>query len=691
MSAEAAIHAARSRGELRTAHRLATRWLGLEPDHPRARQLWAQLSLELNLARSEAERLQLTAEAHPDDPRPVLGMAQEAYQRGAVPAARGALNRVLQRFSTPEALSTGAALAEAAGDTEALSALLTAWARAAPTDPAPLAHAARIHKAAGKAPEAAALLAQAAARAPQDADLWLRLGHERAHLGDAPGALEALKAARAAAPTLAEAHVQAGRSALFLSENTFADDAFSMADRLEPGRPDALWGLAAALAPVARDSAHEATLVRDYAHRLAAVEALSAPDTPATAERWRVATQSAFVRHYHGGDCLPEQRRVGRLLQRAVSGVASALPAPRPARGARIRVAFVTSYLYRHTISKLFAGWLRHLDRSRFAVVALSCSHRHDAFTDAIRAHTPVHILPGGLLDAARAIREHDPEVVIFPELGMDPFVLQLGALRHAPVQAVAWGHPVTTGLPTIDAFLSSAAMGVAPDRTWTTEERVDLPGLSICYDRPQPAPGAFSLPLPDAPLALCVQNLRKYRPFTDDLHVALAQRAPEARLVFVSHHRPAITAAYQQRLGAAFARAGLSLANHAVFLPRLSQQQWMQLMAAGTLFLDGPGWSGGNTALEAFAVGTPCLAFPGETFRGRHTLGMVRELGLPALEAHDASDFVDKAVALLTQPRALAPVREAVQERAGRLYGDTRGVRALEQWMMARCAQGST
>ena len=38
----------------------------------------------------------------------------------------------------------------------------------------------------------------------------------------------------------------------------------------------------------------------------------------------------------------------------------------------------------------------------------------------------------------------------------MDPVAARLAAQRLAPVQCVAWGQPETTGMPTMDYFLSA-------------------------------------------------------------------------------------------------------------------------------------------------------------------------------------------------------------------------------------------
>ena len=56
-------------------------------------------------------------------------------------------------------------------------------------------------------------------------------------------------------------------------------------------------------------------------------------------------------------------------------------------------------------------------------------------------------------------------------EMQQPDFVATMGLLT-------AWGHPMTSGLPTIDAFLSADAMEPPDAQDHYSEELVRLPGL---------------------------------------------------------------------------------------------------------------------------------------------------------------------------------------------------------------------
>ena len=53
-----------------------------------------------------------------------------------------------------------------------------------------------------------------------------------------------------------------------------------------------------------------------------------------------------------------------------------------------------------------------------------------------------------------QAIAELKLHVLLYADIGMDPFTYFLTYARLAPVQAVTHGHPCTTGVPEIDYFV---------------------------------------------------------------------------------------------------------------------------------------------------------------------------------------------------------------------------------------------
>ena len=64
----------------------------------------------------------------------------------------------------------------------------------------------------------------------------------------------------------------------------------------------------------------------------------------------------------------------------------------------------------------------------------------------------------------------------------MDGFTYFLAYSRLAPVQAVTHGHPCTTGIPTIDYFVSFKSYEPEENQKFYTEKLVRLEGQSSPY-----------------------------------------------------------------------------------------------------------------------------------------------------------------------------------------------------------------
>ena len=80
-------------------------------------------------------------------------------------------------------------------------------------------------------------------------------------------------------------------------------------------------------------------------------------------------------------------------------------------------------------------------------------------------------LLPGETASAVRLIRSLGLDVALFTDLGMSCVTLALAHAKLAPRQAVTWGHPLTTGIPTIDDFISSELYENKYSRNQYTDE----------------------------------------------------------------------------------------------------------------------------------------------------------------------------------------------------------------------------
>ena len=520
----------------------------------------------------------------------------------------------------------------------------------------------------------------------------LALGSLLRHEGRVDEAIALFARAAQADPRDARPCVELGSALAERDDLTPAKQAYAEAQARNPKLLRARLGARLTLPMVATSAAALAAARADYERGLAELErtlpALAESLDPATVLdglRW-----SNFLLAYHGEDDRALQARYAAVAGAALAAVGpawrAATAAPAAAR-ARPRIGFVSSFFRDGTVGRYFEHWITDLDPAGFEVVLYHLQPGTDPLFERLagRADVVRHCprwLPSRL---APLIRGDAPDALIYPELGMDATVFALAALRLAPLQCAAWGHPVTTGHPTIDVFLSSAAMEPEDGELHYTERLVRIPGIGTRYARPQvPAAVARSrLGLSDdAFLLLCPQSLFKIHPDNDPLFARVLAAIPRARLVLFEGRHPALTAKYLARLDAALAREGIARGARVQLLPQCGHDDYLRINRACDAMLDTLHWSGGNTSLDALACGLPVVTLPGRFMRGRQSAAMLRLMGIEELVARDADDYV-RIAARLAADRAW---RDALAARIvageGRVFDDRAPVAALARFL---------
>ncbi|MEG4408641.1 O-linked N-acetylglucosamine transferase family protein [Microcoleus sp. MON2_D5] len=395
-----------------------------------------------------------------------------------------------------------------------------------------------------------------------------------------------------------------------------------------------------------------------------------------------------FYLQYQGFNDLELQQMYGQLVHQIAAANypewAQPLTMPPLSQNSKIRIGYVSNFMYAHTVSKLYLGWLPNCNFQKFEVHCYYINQQQDTSTQKFRLYSNAfYHIPGDLEAVCQQIIRDQLHVLVFLEIGMHPQIIQMAALRLAPVQCVAWGHPITSGLPTIDYFISSDLMEPENAEQHYSEQLIRLPNIGISYNKPAipqltKTRADFQL-RQDTVVYLCCQSLFKYLPQYDGIFAEIARQVPQAQFVFLSHASSYITEKFRQRLQYAFAKWGLNSEDYCLILPQQDQVSYWYLNLVSDIYLDTFAWSGGNTTLEAIACNLPVVTCPGEFMRGRHSYGILKMLGVTETIAKNEAEYIEIAVKLGLDPEWRKTIVQEMIDRHPSLYDDKTCVQALE------------
>jgi predicted O-linked N-acetylglucosamine transferase (SPINDLY family) len=492
-------------------------------------------------------------------------------------------------------------------------------------------------------------------------------------------------------PNDAQSYFERGRVYLDLNRNDEAVADFQKALALEPDFAEARFAECFAQLPILyADEAEIARRREAYAQKLRALCDDVAAGRVAGDLIKALAVKQPFLLAYQGRNDRALQQLYGELVCRIVHaryGDASALPPPAPHEP--IRIGIVSSFFYLHSNWKMpIKGWVAELDRKRFKVFGYHLGARRDAETE--RAASLCDRFVHRIMDVAgwrREILSDAPHVLIYPGLFMDTETFQLAAQRLAPVQCNSWGHPDTSGLPTLDYFLSGDLMEPPDGEDHYSEKLARLPNLSIYCEpidgaAPELTRGELGL-RPDATVFWCGQSLYKYLPQYDEVFARIAKQSGNCQFVFVRHsNAPPVNALFLERLERGFAARGLKASNHCVFLRRMSQSRFISAMGLADVFLDSIGWSGCNSTLESLAHNLPIVTLPGPLMRGRHSAAILQMMEIRETIASSTDDYVAIAARLAADGEERRALSRRIADNKHRLYRDRTCIAALEDFL---------
>jgi predicted O-linked N-acetylglucosamine transferase (SPINDLY family) len=228
------------------------------------------------------------------------------------------------------------------------------------------------------------------------------------------------------------------------------------------------------------------------------------------------------------------------------------------------------------------------------------------------------------------------------------------------------WGHSVTSGIDTVDYYVSHDRVEIPNAQDHYTERLIRLPGYFVPrYLKPPPPP-----PRPRSKRRYhCPQNLFKLHPDFDAALRAVLERDAAAEIVLVDSNRP-WTGQLRERLR----RSLGALASRVRFAPRMTHAQFLEHLAEADVVLDPFYFGGWNSSCDALALGVPVVTLPGFLLPGRYTMGLYREMEIEGCIARSPADYVEIALRLAGDDG----LRMEIRERSERLFDRPDCARAL-------------
>jgi predicted O-linked N-acetylglucosamine transferase (SPINDLY family) len=258
-------------------------------------------------------------------------------------------------------------------------------------------------------------------------------------------------------------------------------------------------------------------------------------------------------------------------------------------------------------------------------------------------------------------------------------------ARKPAPVQASYLGYLGTTGLPTIDYYITDALTDPPSQaEVHYQEQLVRLPECGFCY-QPGPAPEVN----PESPFRRqrcvtfgCLNHPAKLNEEVLALWSSVLVAAPGSRLLISTGGSRRV----EERIRASLARQGVSPEALLLVGRAATRHDYLALYQHIDIALDPFPYNGVTTTCDALWMGVPVLSLAGLAGASRQGVRFLRGVGLDELVASTPSEYVQIASVLSGDLPRLDALHASLRERMRRspLMDAERLTRDLEDAYLA-------
>ena len=354
----------------------------------------------------------------------------------------------------------------------------------------------------------------------------------------------------------------------------------------------------------------------------------------------------------------------------------------------KIKVGFVSQYLTDHTVGKIFAGFIENINKKIFDVTIFhTFNTRKSLLKNEIDSSVNKVInLKTKIYEQQQQIEKENLDIIFYPDIGMSPITYFLAFSRLAPVQITSWGHSETTGIDTIDYFLSSTLFEKDNANKKYSERLICLSQFPSFYKPPQDSSSLKNrseLKLPEgARLYGCPQSLYKIHPDFDPILAEILNRDTEGYIIFIGNEGK--DKFWSETLKKRWSKNFPILNKKVLFTKRLSLLEFLSLSNCVDVLLVPLHFGAGNSSLEAMVFGTPSITLPEQHLRTNITAAIYKQMKItnPPI-VQNTEEYIDLAIKLAKDSKKNNSLREKTKKAANKyLYNNKKVLKEFEKFL---------
>ena len=362
-------------------------------------------------------------------------------------------------------------------------------------------------------------------------------------------------------------------------------------------------------------------------------------------------------------------------------------------RGSILKIGIMSAFLYDgNSVIRDFGETLARLPKDKFALNLVYLNERNVPISPFCEKwESTVNILeikketlplvedvPKWLSYTRDKIVSMKLDIIFYPDLTMSTMTHRLAMSRLAPIQVTSHGHPVTSGIPTIDYYISWKAAEIDTASEHYIEKLVLLPSNNIHqYYNPVFKEGISTITkqtvnnssrdilfpnISGKRWYVCMQKPFKLHPCFGNMLQNVLEKDDEG--IIILH-------------GGAERNWGLDM-SRVYYLNELPHHELLALYREADVVLDSYYAGGCTTTREAFEMGAVVVTLPAKYLGGRWTKAYYDILGVSDAIAKDKDDYAKLAVSIACNPSLKASISSKISENIHKMW---RSEEAVNNW----------